>query len=300
MNGPGRVCPCCDARVSQLFDATAYLRCDVCGALLSTAPEASYEQDYYYHKPELEKRESRRGPLLFRFFEQVQARLPRALRPSFTNTDLLELGCSRGYFVEACLGHGITARGVDISPHAIASAHARGLGSRCSRVDVLAQGAPAALGRADLVVAWELLEHFDDPTAFLGAVYGALRPGGWFIGSTPNGGSSWLRLLGGAWHGCEIPQYHRVYYNPGALERAFARRGFGPVVTASCVDWRDSFLIKATATAIARRALGQSGMVVRASVAAAIAVPEKVCEFLSGRVPGLEGDTLLFAARRVG
>jgi SAM-dependent methyltransferase len=294
----GRLCPCCDVLVSRRFDGTAYLRCDECGALLSTAPEGSYEVDYYYHKPEMEKRESRRGRLLWRFLGRILGRLPRSVRPPLDRVDLLELGCSRGYFVEACMAHGVAARGADISAEAIASARARGLGAACSRVDVLSAGASAALGRADVVVAWELLEHFDDPTVFLRAVQDVLRPGGWFIGSTPNGGSAWLRLLRSGWHGFGIPQYHRVYYNPGAVDSALSRRGFGPVLTASCVDWRDSFLIKATATAITRGVLGTNRTVVRASVAAAMAVPEKACEVLSGRIPGIDGDTLLFAARR--
>jgi len=298
MNGSIRICPCCAAPVTQPIYSSAYLRCGACHALLSTVAEASYEADYYYHKPEFEKRERRRGALLWRFFDRIRARLPRGLRPPRTGVDLLELGCSRGYFVEACRARGIAARGVDISADAIASAQARGLGAVCSRVDVLSREASEALGHADIVVAWELLEHFDDPTVFLRAVHDALRPGGWFVGSTPNGDSSWLKLLRGNWHGCGIPQYHRVYYNPSALDRAFFRCGFASATTTSCVDWRDAFLIKATATAVARSVLGTNRMSVRTATAVAMVVPEKICEIVSGRVPGIQGDTLLFAAQR--
>jgi SAM-dependent methyltransferase len=147
------------------------------------------------------------------------------------------------------------------------------------------------------VVAWELLEHFDSPKAFLNAVRRHLKPGGWFLGSTPNGGSSWLRLLREGWHGCGIPQYHRVYYNQDAVRSAFAVAGFDNVATTTCVDWKGSLLIKNTATILTRRHLQTNNIIVRAVVAGAIAAPQKAAEVLSGHVPWIDGDTLLFAAR---
>ena len=298
MNAPSRTCPCCGSPVSRPFLSTAYLQCDRCQALLSTVPEASYETNYYYHDAEFETKESRRGKVLWRYFARILGLISRDTRVPVGEARLFELGCSRGYFIEECLSRGIKARGADISGQAIASAQARGLGDVCARADVLAPGAVAQIGASDIVVAWELLEHFDEPAAFLSTVRDLLPPGGWFVGSTPNGGSSWLRLLGAGWHGCGIPQYHRIYYNPSALDLTLSHSGFDAVRATTCVDWRDAFLIKNTATAMTRSMLGTNRMAVRGAVAAAIAIPEKLSEVLSGRVPGIDGDTLLFAARR--
>jgi hypothetical protein len=58
-------------------------------------------------------------------------------------------------------------------------------------------------------------------------------------------------------------------------------------------------MLKHTATELSRRYLGTSDMRVRTAVALAVGPLEKLAELLSGRVAGLEGETLLFGARRM-
>jgi len=297
-NSPGRVCPCCSAPVHRTYLETAYLQCDACGALVSTTDAAGYETDYYYHCAGAERLERRRGPVEWRWFQ----RIARACRPPIwpaTRRTAIEIGCSRGYFVETCLARGLLICGYDVSAMALASAHARGLGTSCMKRDLIAEDGSHDIEAVDLVFAWEVLEHFDDPSAFLAAARRHLRPGGWLIGSTPNGHSAWIAGLHSAWHGFGIPQYHRIYFNPKALHHAFERHGFGDVRTLTCVDWRSSFMLKHTATELSRRYLGTSDMRVRTAVALAVGPLEKLAELLSGRVAGLEGETLLFGARRM-
>jgi hypothetical protein len=106
-----------------------------------------------------------------------------------------------------------------------------------------------------------------------------------------------LRMLGDRWHGCGIPQYHRVYYNPTALQLLFARHGFGDLAVSTCVEWKSNFLLKNTATALTRRYLKTNNILVRSACAVLIGMPQKAGEMLSGRLPWPRGDTLLFAAR---
>jgi SAM-dependent methyltransferase len=294
---PERTCPCCTAPVDRRYLDTVYLRCEACGAFISTADAAGYEADYYYHAASAERSERRRGALEWRWFERV-ARARRPPIPRTPGRTAIEIGCSRGYFVETCLARGLAIRGYDVSAVALASARARGLGAICLQRDLIADNGASGVDAVDFVFAWEVLEHFDDPAAFLAAARRHMHPGGWLIGSTPNGQSAWIAGLGSAWHGFGIPQYHRIYFNPDALRHAFERSGFADVTTLTCVDWRSSSMLKHTATELAKKYLGTNDIRVRSAVALAVGPFEKLAELASGRVAGLNGETILFAARR--
>ncbi len=291
-----RLCPACGGRAFAAVGTTAYAACAACGTLVSGAPEGSYSEAYYYHDDAFERHERRRGELQWAFTRELARALGRRA-PKLRGARTLEVGCSRGFFVEAQLRRGVDARGIDLSARALERASARGLGARCSLAD-----AARPLGAAepvDVVFAWELLEHFDDPTAFLGQVRGHLREGGWFLGSTPNGGSIFRTLLGDAWHGCGIPQYHRAYYHERSIARMFERRGFELAVAMSRTDVASALVFKNAATALAERWMRTRWLPARTALAAALAIPEKLLEAASGRVSFLGGETLLFAARRV-
>jgi 2-polyprenyl-3-methyl-5-hydroxy-6-metoxy-1,4-benzoquinol methylase len=284
--------------MSQRLLDTSYFRCGRCGALASATDSAGYESDYYFHSAAAENGQRRRGALQWRWVQRLAREYPHGIDLAPRRT-AVEFGCSRGYFVETCLGHGLDIRGFDVSEVAIASARARGLGASCVRRDLSDHSDDAEIEPVSLVFAWELLEHFDDPAVLLNTARRTLRLGGWLIGSTPNGQSSWIRLLGSSWHGFGIPQYHRTYLNPTALRQVFERNKFGDIVTLTCVDWRDAHLLKHTATELTKKAFGTSHIGMRAAVALTVGPFEKAAELASGRVGGLNGDTLLFAARRI-
>jgi 2-polyprenyl-3-methyl-5-hydroxy-6-metoxy-1,4-benzoquinol methylase len=291
-----RACPCCQTQDRpKPFHRSSYVACGACHALLSTVPASDYETNYYYHSDDFASIERRRSQLCWQFLTRTVDAIPFEQRPDLRSAQVLEVGCSRGYFVEECLRHRLSIHGIDVSAKAIHAAGERGLGERCRCAD--AQSLDGRSESNDIVIAWELLEHFDDPTDFLTSVRRQLRPGGWFIGSTPNGDSSWLRVLRDGWHGCSIPQYHRIYFSAQGLRSSFHRQGFGNVLTLTCCNWRESLLLKNVASVLARRYLRTEHIAVRALVAASIGLPEKLAEVGGGRLPSLRGDTLLFAAR---
>jgi SAM-dependent methyltransferase len=258
---------------------------------------AGYEADYYYHLPGAERGERRRAGVEWQWFQRMARGRTRSSTLAGRPT-AIDFGCSKGFFVETSLARGLAIRGYDVSDIALASASARGLGASCVKRDMLFDDPASPIEAADLVFAWEVIEHFDDLSAFLASVRRVLHPGGWLFGSTPNGQSSWISVLGSAWHGFGIPQYHRIYFNPTALRSALTQSGFGEVATVTCVDWRSSQLLKNTATELTKKYLGTNDIRVRAAVALAGGPLHKVVEIASGRVGGLSGDTLLFAARR--
>lgn len=97
-----------------------------------------------------------------------------------------DVGCGAGLLCEPLARLGAEVVGVDAAPENIAAArlHAEGqglsIGYRAGSVD--------ALGSEpfDLIASLEVVEHVEDPAAFVRGLANALKPGGLLIMSTPN------------------------------------------------------------------------------------------------------------------
>ncbi|QDU67135.1 class I SAM-dependent methyltransferase [Engelhardtia mirabilis] len=291
-----RPCPVCDAATGA-SESPAYAACGACGARVSLVPEGSYDADYYYHGPEFDRRCRARAAVQVRHLRRLRRAMGSAA-PDGGPLRVLELGCAKGFFVEAALAAGYDARGVDLAEGAVAEGRRRGLEGHLFTADARGE-LPAGCGSEfDLVVAWELLEHMDRPASFLATAAKHLRPGGWVTGSTPNGDSSWLRLLGRTWHGFDIPQFHRVYLGPESFATAAEDAGLAEPLTLSATEPAGDFLVKNLATGLARRWFGSDSRPLRTALAAGLALPALCAERLAGHLPALAGDTLLFAAQQ--
>lgn len=292
-------CPACQRRGPLApVDGTDYVACGACGTLVSTAPAGDYGPGYYYHEPAIDQRAARRA-------RTQLGHLARMGGERLAGARLLELGCSKGFFVAAARAAGIDAHGLDVSAEAVAKAHERGLAQYCFQAHALAARAdlPEPLQAPfDVVVAWEVLEHLDEPSELLRSAAAMLSPGGLFVASTPNAGSAWRRGLGAGWHGFAIPQYHRVYLTRRAFGTLAARCGWSQVRTETVTERAgDLMLLRNGATELVRRAFGDEaarGRAVRAGAALCLAPAAVALDALAGHVPGLEGDTLLVSARR--
>ncbi|GAB3037049.1 hypothetical protein GCM10011376_31970 [Nocardioides flavus (ex Wang et al. 2016)] len=92
------------------------------------------------------------------FFMSVADRLIGAFAPA----SVLDVGCGRGLLVQALTVQGVDASGLDISEHAVATAHA----DVRDRLAVASATAPIE-GRYDLVTCIEVLEHMSATDAQL-------------------------------------------------------------------------------------------------------------------------------------
>ena len=94
---------------------------------------------------------------------------------------LLEIGCMHGDFVQQAADAGYDATGLDLSETAVkwAQRHRPGL----VRLGTLGPDQRAA--SIDVVAAFNVVEHMDDPGAFLDQVQRVLRPGGVLVVETP-------------------------------------------------------------------------------------------------------------------
>ncbi|MFZ5586040.1 MAG: class I SAM-dependent methyltransferase [Thermodesulfobacteriota bacterium] len=122
--------------------------------------------------------------------EEIKARqaiyLPYFRDAATAETPVLDLGCGRGEFIEACREAGIPARGVDINPAMVELC--RGLGLEVAEgdgIEHLRGLKDASLGG---ILMAQVIEHLttDQLTELVGLCAAKLRPGGALIAETIN------------------------------------------------------------------------------------------------------------------
>jgi methionine biosynthesis protein MetW len=107
---------------------------------------------------------------------------------------LLDLGCGNGEFTVK-LGKDLSVSdiyGVDISDEAIRMSKEKGV--KAIKVDLEAEKLPFPPKFFDLVAAIEVIEHLRYPDNMLAEAWRVLKPGGYFVISTPNL-ASWINRL---------------------------------------------------------------------------------------------------------
>lgn len=78
-------------------------------------------------------------------------------------------------------------------------------------------------GKADVITAWDVIEHVEWPDAFFENIARVLKSGGMLFIDTPDAGSWPARLLGRRWH--HYNKYHFSYFSRWTAGRLAARNG---------------------------------------------------------------------------
>ena len=148
---------------------------EVAGGLPPVAPRRPdatfYDADYF----EGRTRESppHRREIIYPLAARTADYLCRRLRP----TRALDLGCAKGFLVEALLAHGVAQGvGVDISTYAVSHGEAASRG-RLIVADATT-GLPLRSGAFDLVTAVDIFEHLADPAPALEEIRRVLSDSG--------------------------------------------------------------------------------------------------------------------------
>lgn len=146
---------------------------------------------------------------------------------------LLDVGCSTGQFLNLAASAGYEVSGVEFSDDSrrFAADHF-GLSVEAGSIHYTAHPA----GSLDLVTMFDVIEHVRDPMADMGAAWKLLKPGGWFVLSTPNIDGLFPRLSRvlarrlDFWPHPE-PPYHLYQFSVRTLTAMLQRAGFtiGPV-----------------------------------------------------------------------
>lgn len=145
------------------------------------------------------------------------------------NGSLLEIGVGSGSFLNAARGGGYSVMGCDLSaPICRFVSGFYGIEMHCGPLDKL-----AGVRLFDVIVMNHVLEHVQEPLAFMCTVRKLLSPGGVIHMAVPNV-ECWEARLSG-WTSFE--PYHLSYFSPGTLRCSLKTSG----LTIAKLETKDSF-----------------------------------------------------------
>lgn len=134
---------------------------------------------------------------------------------------VLDIGCGFGQTLALHASRGCRAVGVEADEHGVAEARRQGLEVEHGLFDP----GRYELESFDYVTMDQVLEHAQDPVAFLAGVATVLKPGGVAVVSTPNVGSYAARMFGPRWINWHTP-YHLNLFTKRSLRRLAEETGF--------------------------------------------------------------------------
>jgi 2-polyprenyl-3-methyl-5-hydroxy-6-metoxy-1,4-benzoquinol methylase len=207
-----------DARLGS----DGYLRCEQCGLMFqgwrTTGEAARMYDDTYFRScaggggyldddPQRTYEASRRIMFLRRFVEGGR---------------LLEIGSAGGHFLDQACVAGFHVRGIEpVAAVAMQAAERFGVEVEHGTIEHSQLGH----GAWDVVCAFHVLEHLQDPLQALAKVHVALADGGQLVLEVPNIASALAHRYGSRWFNLQ-PSHHVAHYDPGSLRAALNQSGF--------------------------------------------------------------------------
>jgi 2-polyprenyl-3-methyl-5-hydroxy-6-metoxy-1,4-benzoquinol methylase len=135
---------------------------------------------------------------------------------------IADVGCGAGSFLD--LVQGMAAATVGIEPAVAYHDALRSKGH--SLFPFCADAVSTWRGRVDVVVSFSVVEHLEDPVAFLREARALLKPGGMMVLSTPNLRDWLLELLPEAYGSFFYRTVHTWYFDRASLEALSRAAGF--------------------------------------------------------------------------
>lgn len=139
---------------------------------------------------------------------------------------LLDVGCAAGFALTALAERGYAVHGVELSAEMAALA-AKRLGAperiHCGTIEEVATRNLFG-GRFDVITMFDVVEHIEDPVAFLATARQLLAPGGVIIFETQNVASPFARLMGLRWQHYKF-QEHLWHFDPQTMRLLLEKAG---------------------------------------------------------------------------
>jgi 2-polyprenyl-3-methyl-5-hydroxy-6-metoxy-1,4-benzoquinol methylase len=136
---------------------------------------------------------------------------------------LLDVGCATGFFLEAAADQGFEVRGVEFSEIAISLARPD-IRERivCGDVNSLLK---SEAQKYDVVTAFDIVEHVQDPGKFLREIREIITPGGFLVLSTPDTGHLLRYLMRSKWPMLQ-PMQHTVLFSKRGIASLLDHCGY--------------------------------------------------------------------------
>ncbi|MBI4437181.1 MAG: methyltransferase domain-containing protein [Candidatus Omnitrophica bacterium] len=213
-------CPLCSSLQVMLHFASSgaidlpscIFRCLNCHIVFAERREMEgslYEESYAYHQKAHEPLDTLR----------TQEHLQTLMKQK--RGRLLDVGCSRGHFLNGLKREGWEVEGIEVSKEAVSQAE-KEFGLKIFQGKL--EDAPFPENSFDVVTCWDVLEHVPEPVPFLKKCRSLLKGGGILFIDTPNVESLYACLIGRKWVG--FNRYHLFYYSPETLRDILRKVGF--------------------------------------------------------------------------
>lgn len=141
------------------------------------------------------------------------------LLPYRSGGRILDIGCGSGVYLAFMKQLGWEVAGIEIDP--VAAEIAKTHFSVPVHVGSL-EDAPFPEASFDAVTMSHVIEHVEDPVAFVRRATYYLKPGGWLVVITPNAASLGVRVFGRDWYAFQPPQ-HFLLFTPKSLKNCIKR-----------------------------------------------------------------------------
>jgi ubiquinone/menaquinone biosynthesis C-methylase UbiE len=222
-------CPVCEAPEAReviAYRELTFGRCTACGLIYKREQVPGlgdgYEEKYFKHN---------RAKYLSRWDHRVrkcERQVLACLEYAPHAKDLLDIGCSAGYVLEAARRQGLSATGLDYSRFTVDLCRERGYRAEYGSMTRM----PFPDASFDIITLKHTLEHVDQPMDGLREIQRVLRPGGVAFVIVPD--AAYYKIIvmprrGRSFRPDRRGWQHHVYFYEKNLADACARAGMVPV-----------------------------------------------------------------------
>lgn len=177
--------------------------CENCNIAYTNCSGADFE--YLYNNGQYNFKKNRIVEIIRPFFYIAEIFKAVSLRFSIKNVKLLEIGCGKGFFLSAAKVVGFNAFGIE--PSRRSYKFAKSLHGENVKNTFLENYFNENSVKYDIIYAFHVLEHVEDPHQFLYMISQMLEPNGYLCISVPNYNSLQFKLFKDRWYHLDVPRH---------------------------------------------------------------------------------------------